>query len=106
MTDSNLPWSEQFRIISKRWVDADNAARLLEETKTATLSQMMIGCGDVPAAHAERDVKGSQEWRDFIKQMVSARSEANRLKVQMKYIEMKFQEWNSMSATRRAEMKL
>jgi hypothetical protein len=33
--DSNLPLSEQFRIVAKKWVDADSAASILEESKSA-----------------------------------------------------------------------
>lgn len=106
MTESNLPISEQFRLVAKKWVDADNAARLLEETKTSVLSQRMKALGDVPAAHAERDVKASPEWHDFIKQMVDARSTANRLKVQLEFIRMKFSEQQSFEATARAERRL
>lgn len=104
--ESNLPISEQFRLVAKKWVDADNAARLLEETKTSVLSQRMKALGDVPAAHAERDVKASPEWHDFIKEMVDARSAANRLKVQLEFIRMKFSEQQSFEATARAERRL
>lgn len=106
MNAHNQPISEQFRIVAKQWVDADNAARLLEETKTAVLSQKMKAIGDVPAAHAERDVKASPEWQDHIRKMVEARSAANRLKVQLEYIRMKFSEQQSFEATARAERRL
>lgn len=103
---ANLPWSEQFRIVAKDWVTADGAARMLEESKTAVLSQMMKALGDKPAAHAERDVKASQEWADYLTKMNDARTAANLKKVQMKYIDMKFSEWQSENANKRAEMRL
>jgi len=106
MTVSNLPISEQFRLVAKEWVEADSAARLLEETKSAVLSQRMRAMGDKPAAHAERDVKGSPEWTDFIDKMVRARTAANLKKVQLEYIRMQFSEAQSYEATKRAEMKL
>jgi hypothetical protein len=106
MNQNNLPISEQYRIVAKQWVDSDNAARMLEETKTAVLSQRMKALGDVPAAHAERDVKASPDWQEHIREMVDARSKANRLKVQMEYLRMKFQEQSSFEANRRAEMRL
>jgi len=101
-----MPWSEQFRVVAKDWVTLDGAARLLEESKTAVLSQMMKAEGDKPAAHAERDVKASPEWRDYIAKMTEARTQANLKKVQMKYLDMKFMEWNSENANRRAEARL
>lgn len=103
---ANLPPSEQYRVAAKAWVELDGAARLLEETKTAVLSQKMKALGDIPAAHSEREVKASEEWSAFIKGMVDARTAANLAKVRMEWTRMKFMEWNSENATRRAEMKL
>lgn len=103
---ANLPWSEQFRVVAKEWVELDKSATMLEETKSAVLSQKMAALGDIPVSHAERTVKSSPEWQDFIKTMVEARSAANLRKVQMEYLRMKFQEWSSENASRRAEMRL
>lgn len=105
-SSSNQPISEQYRVAAKDWVDKDDAARLLEETKTAVLSQKMKALGDVPVAHAERDVKASQEWHDWIKDMVEARTAANLAKVKLEYIKMKASEHMSAEANKRAEMKL
>jgi hypothetical protein len=102
----NLPPSEQFRIAAKDWVQKDAAASLIEETKTAFLSQKMKGLGDMPVAHAEREVKASEEWGEYIKSMVDARTAANLAKVKMEYYRMRFMEWQSENATRRAEMRL
>jgi hypothetical protein len=106
MVDSNLPWSEQFRIVAKQWVDADAAATLLEDTKSAVLSERMQALGDMAVSKAEATVKASKEWRDHVAGTVAARKSANRLKVQMEYLRMKFQEWSSENANRRAEMRL
>ncbi|RZN19496.1 hypothetical protein [Bradyrhizobium sp. Leo121] len=103
---TNQPISEQFRLAAKDWVEKDSAANLLEETKSAVLSQMMTRLGDVPVSHAERSVKSSEEWLDFVKKMVRAREAANLAKVRCEYIRMKFQEWSSYNATKRAEMRL
>jgi hypothetical protein len=107
---SNLPLSEQYRLVAKKWVDADAAANMLEETKTAMLarlmSQQMVVSGDTTVSRAEMQVKASQEWNDFITSMVDARKNAALLKVQLEYIRMQFSEWQSAEATRRAEMKL
>ena len=104
--DSNLPLSEQFRIIAKKWVDADAAANILEESKSAFLSKMMADLGDMPVSKAEMNVKASSAWSEYIEKMVEARKNAALLKVQLEYIRMQFSEWQSHAATRRAEMKL
>lgn len=109
MTDtpqSNLPWSEQYRIVAKDYVALKSAADMLEETKSAVLAKRMSALGDMPVSRAEMSVKGSDEWADYIKTMVSAREQAELKRVQLKYLEMKFQEWSSANATRRAEMRL
>ena len=62
--------------------------------------------GDMPVSRAEMNVKASAEWSDYIKTMVGAREKAALLKVQLEYIRMKFNEWQSFEATKRAEMKL
>lgn len=102
----NLPLSEQFRIVAKRWVDADAAAGMLEEGKSAFLSRLMAEKGDMPVSRAEMEVKSSGEWLDYINNMVEARKKAALLKVQMEYIRIKFSEWQSAEASKRAEMRL
>ena len=104
--NADKPLSEQYRIVAKKWVDADGAANMLEETNSAVLSKMMVNLGDMPVSKAEMQVKASDAWREHITQMVEARSQASLLKVQMEYIRMKFHEWQSHAANRRAEMKL
>lgn len=104
--NSNQVWSEQYRIVAKKWVDADAAATLLEETKSAMLSRLMLAQGDMPVNRAEMNVRGGKEWNDFIASMVDARKNATLLKVQLEYIRMKFMEWQSENATKRAEMRL
>lgn len=106
MDASNQPISEQYRLVAKDWVDKDAAARLLEDSKTAVLALRMKNLGDMPAAHAEREVKGAQEWHEYIVKMVDARTAANLAKVKLEYIRMRFSEQQSMEASKRAEMRL
>ena len=106
INDNEIPLSEQYRIIAKKWVDANSAASILEETKSAVLARKMLELGDMPVSKAEMNVKASDDWREFITGMVKAREKAALLKVQLEYIRMKFSEWQSLEATKRAEMKL
>jgi len=103
---SNQPLSEQYRIIAKQWVDAEAAASLLEETKSARLSQMICELPGLPVTRAEAQVKATPEWTALVSSIVEARKKANLLKVQMAYIRMKSGEWQSEEASRRAEMRL
>jgi hypothetical protein len=103
---SNKPLSEQFRLAAKQWVDLDSAANMLEETKSAVLSQKMAALGDVAVSRAELSVKATPEWHDYVTKMVKAREAANLAKVKLEWLRMRFSEAQSFEATRRAEMKL
>jgi hypothetical protein len=103
---SNQPISEEYRIVAKQWVAAEADASLLEDTKSAVLAQKMAALGDMPVSKAEMQVKASSDWTDFIEQMVESRKKANFLKVQLEYIRMRSGEWQSLEASKRAEMRL
>jgi hypothetical protein len=102
----NRPISEQYRIVAKQWVDAEAAASLLEDTKSAVLSQMMTARGDMAVSKAEMLVKSSAEWAQHVGKIIDARKQANLLKVQLDYLRMKSGEWQSLEASKRAEMRL
>lgn len=107
MSDAaNIHLSEQYRLAAKEWCELDAAATLLEETKSAVLSQKMAAQGDVAVNRAELMVKASPEWSAHIMKMVEARRKANLAKVKLEWIRMRFSEQQSFEATKRAEMKL
>lgn len=110
MEDSNLPISEQFRITAKKWVDQDNAASILEETKSVVLAErkniLIKANPKLSDAAADRQARGEPEWKEFVVSMVEARTKANRLKVQLEYLRMKHGEMQSFEATKRQEMRL
>jgi hypothetical protein len=103
---ANIAISEQYRLVAKKWVDADAAASLLEECKSAFLAKRMAALGDMPVSRAEMTVKASEEWTDYIEKMVRAREQAALLKAQLEFIRMRHAEWQSENATKRAEMRL
>lgn len=104
--DSNKPLSEQYAEIGAQWVDADAAATLLEDCKSAFLSQKMQFMSGQPLNRAEATIKASPEWQDYIKKMVNARKQANLLKVQMETLRMRHREWVGEDANRRVEARL
>jgi hypothetical protein len=106
MINGNAPISELYRLAAEDWVRLDGAARLLEETKTAVLSQMMASLGDMPVSRAELTVKSTDDWKEFVSEMVKARTAANEKKVEIEYLKMRFAEWNSNEANARIERKL
>ena len=102
MPERERPISEQFRIVAKQWVDDDKAANILEESKSAVLSQMMLKEGDIPVSKAEMRVKGSAEWQDYLDKMVNARADANLRKLHMDYLRMNREDWNARSERKMA----
>ncbi len=104
--NSNEPLSEQYRLAALEYVRLDAAATILEESKSAVLSQEMKKLGDIPASHAERDVKASERWREYIEEMVTARQLAGEAKVEAEFIRMRYWEYNNAEANRRKEMGL
>lgn len=100
------PISEQYRLQSIEYVEAESRASLIEELKSATLSQMMVQLGDIAVNKAERDVKASEEWRQYVTGMVEARRLANQAKHDLEVIRMKYGEQQSAEATARAERRM
>ncbi len=103
---NDIEISEQFRFAALEWADLDNAARMLDEGKTTYLAQQKALLGDIPDSHAEKQVKASPQWADYIKNMVRTKTQANKARVQVDYLKMKFQEWQSAEANARAERKM
>jgi hypothetical protein len=102
----NIPPSEQWYHAAQKWADLNAAADMLEEGKSAFLSQKMIRLGDVPVSKAELTVKASPEWADYIKKMVRAREQANLARIEAEFLKMRFTEWQSQDANQRQEMRM
>lgn len=102
----NQPLSEQYRVLAEEWVEADALARLYEETKSNELSRLKSILGDMPDSRAERIVRATPEWSAWTNKMIDARTAANRAKVRLKVLEMRYFEHQSANATARAEMRL
>ena len=105
--ESDQDIEEQWRVAANLWVEADDLAREFEEKKPIYLAeQINIRCGHnekLSNIGAERQVKASSEYQEFIAQMVNAKTEANRLRVQEKYLEMKHRKWLVLNARQRRE---
>lgn len=102
----NTTLTEQWRDAADKWVDADDAARMLEDTKSAMLAKWMAELGDVPVSRAEQSVKASVRWKTFVESTVKARTVAEKLKIEMKYLEMRRMDERSEEATHRVEARL
>ena len=61
---------------------------------------------DMTDAKAERIVRSSPEWADYIKRMVDSKTDANKARLKLKVLEMRYYENQSQNATARAEMRM
>lgn len=102
----NKPLSEQWYAAASRHVALQAAAEMLEEGKSAFLSQKMAGLGDMAVSKAELTIKASAEWADYIKKMVRAREQANLAKIEAEFMRMKFSEYMSWDANARTEARM
>lgn len=104
--DSNLPWSEQYRIAGEDWAEKEAAASWLEDSKSAVMAQRQSALGDMAVNKAEQIVKASDDWFNYIRDTNEARKAANIAKVKMEYLRMRFQEHQSSEANQRTEARL
>ena len=103
---NDKPLSELYRMAAEEWVDLDHSARLLEDTKSSILAQWMTDHGDIPVSRAEAKVKASDDWLRLVEDTVTARTKANKAKIQCDYLRMRFSEEVSREATSRAERRI
>ncbi len=103
---SNNTVSERYRLAALDWVATDAAARMLDEGKSAYIAQQINKLGDMAHAKAERIVKSSPEYADYIKKMVNAKTAANRQRVECDFLKMRHMERTSEEANARSERKL
>ena len=107
MPAKDRPISEEFRLVAKAWCEAHAAAELLEKTRDSVFSQLVQKQDSAMKVNAkEHAVNASQEWQDYLAAMVEARKEANLRRAQMKYVEMKFSEWQASDANQRSERRM
>jgi len=104
--NNEFPFSERFRIAAEDWVDKENAAQLLEDTKSIVMAQRQAQLGDIPVNRAEQMIKASPDWKRYVETIIDARKEANLAKVKMEFERLRFMENQSREASTRAEMKL
>lgn len=105
-TRQNKPLSEQWYEAASRHVAMQAAAEMLEEGKSAFLSQKMAQLGDMAVSKAELTIKASAEWSDYIKKMVKTREQANLAKVEAEFYRMRFSEFMSLDANSRIEARM
>lgn len=102
--------AEEFRITAHKYVDAQAAADSYEEMKTTTLEQMktalILEHGEMADNKAERTVKSSPAWEEYLRAMLEARKVALKFKLQLDWIRMKERIEDRQSWLQRSEHKM
>lgn len=94
---------EQWRLQAAEWLDLQEAADLLRETKNDVFAEIKSGMEGKSEAEKDRLARISQDWKEHRNKMLKAEAEARRAKMRLKYVQMKFDAWRSEGANARQE---
>lgn len=94
---------ERWRLRAAEWLDAQEAADLLRETKNDVFAEIKSKQNGSSEAERDRMARTSTDWRDFRDSMIKAEGHARRLRMRMKYEEMMFDAWRTQAANDRQE---
>lgn len=104
------PLSEKYRLAASDYVKAEARARELEEGKSVFLSQaisaLCLEDHKLSVAKAEREAKSSQTYKDYLRRMHDARTEANMRKIDCEVLKMSHTEQTMIQAAARDERRL
>lgn len=96
---------EKWRLRAAEWLDAQDAADIMTETKADVFAEIKSKQDGKSEAEKDRLARQSSEWKEFRSSMIDATSTARRMKMRMKYEEMMFDSQRTEAANQRAELK-
>jgi streptomycin 6-kinase len=96
---------ERIRLLGLDWADKDGAANLLEETKKSVLSELVNQSTSSSVAAKEHDANENPVFKLHVVNMVNARTEANRARVQYESAKLWVDLVRTAEASKRQEMK-
>jgi hypothetical protein len=94
---------EKWRLQAAEWLDAQQAADILRETKADFFAEIQSKMNGSSEAERTRLARVSNEWKEYRSAMIDAEAKARRLKMRMKYQEMMFDAWRTNAANSRQE---
>jgi hypothetical protein len=95
LPEHEQPLSERYRLAGKAWREVQARATDYKENKDIVFSEMVmevIKREGVPVNRAERIVKASRPWKEFIEKLVDASNEAGDLRIELKALEIEAEE--------------
>ena len=95
---------EKWRIACAEWLDLQEAADLLTDTKKETFAEIASKIDAKSEAEKSRLALLSQDWKQHNRAIIEANSKARRAKMREKYADTRFAAVRSMNANARAEL--
>jgi hypothetical protein len=94
---------EKWRIAAAEWLDLQEAADMLRETKNDVLAEIISGIDGKSYAERERLARTSHDWKAHVKKIIEAEAKARRSKMRVKYADMVWNSERTESANARSE---
>lgn len=95
---------EKWRLACAEWLDLQEAADLLEDTKNDVFAEIVtLQEGDSEAAK-QRLARVSDKWKQHREVVTTATNKARRSKMRVKYADMAFEAKRTENANARAEL--
>lgn len=94
---------EKWRIAAAEWLDLQEAADLLRETKNDFLAELASAVDAKSHAERERLARISEAWKSHVQKILKAEADARRAKLRVKYADMMFDAKRTEAANARAE---
>ena len=94
---------EKWRIRAAEWLDLQEAADILRETKNDVFAEIMSAQDGSSIAERDRMARLSPEWKEFRDKMLEAEAQARRARMRLKYEQMIFDSWRTENANARTE---
>lgn len=94
---------EKWRIAAAEWLDLQEAADVLRETKNDVFAEITAASEGKTNAEKERNARLSERWNEFRTAMLKAEADARRSRFRMIYADKVFEAKRSENANARAE---
>ncbi len=95
---------EKWRLAAAEWLDLQEAADILRETKNDVFAEISSRQPGSSIAAKQEAARMSPDWVEHRNKMIDAEAKARRAKMRLKYADMMFEAKRSENANARAEL--
>lgn len=100
---SDFEYVEKWRLAAAEWLDLQEAADILRETKADVFAEICSARSESSEAAKQREARLTDQWREFRGNMLEAEAKARRSKMRVKFAQMEFDAWRTSNANARSE---